>query len=185
MTKAIIYARVSDPRRGDNTSLGVQQDVCREWCRVNGLAVVRVFVDSGESAKSSERPEFQATFKFLALTGKGGISHVVIHKFDRFDRNTEDGAFYKLELRKLGIALRSATEATDDTPAGKFLATMLSAVGQFDNDTRAQRTLSGMKSRLESGRWQWPAPTGYLSGTKSGPSMVVDPVRGPLIARLV
>jgi len=41
-----------------------------------------------------------------------------------------------------------------------------------------------MKNRLESGRWQWPAPTGYLSGSKSGSSLVIDPERRPLIARL-
>jgi DNA invertase Pin-like site-specific DNA recombinase len=53
-----------------------------------------------------------------------------------------------LELRKLGIALRSATEATHDTPVGKFLATILSVVRQFDNQTRAERTLSGMRVGL-------------------------------------
>jgi site-specific DNA recombinase len=184
MPTAIIYVRVSDSRQVDNTSLDSQETVCREWCRTNGLEVSRVFVERGESAKSADRTQFQAMFRYLAQAGKGSVSHVIVYKFDRFSRNVEDGAVYRLELRKLGIALRSATEATDDSPAGKFLTTMLSAAGQFDNDTRAERTLTGMKNRLDSGRWQWPAPTGYNSGSKSGPSLVIDPVRGPLIARL-
>jgi site-specific DNA recombinase len=185
MPKAIVYVRVSDSRQIENTSLDGQEKICREWCRTNGLEVSRVFIERGESAKSADRPEFQAMFRYLAaLAGRGSISHVVCYKFDRFSRNVEDGAVYRMELRKLGIALRSATEATDDSPAGKFLTTMLSAAGQFDNDTRAERTLTGMKNRLESGRWQWPAPTGYLSRSKSGPSLVIDTERGPLVARL-
>jgi len=182
--KAIIYVRVSDARQVDNTSLVSQQDVCRDWCDRNGLEVARVFIERGESAKSADRSEFQAMFEFLRQCAKGSISHVVVDKFDRFSRNVEHGAEYRLRLRKLGIVLRSATEATDDSPAGKFLTTMLSAAGQFDNDTRAERTMSGMKNRLKAGRWQWPAPTGYLPGSKSGPSMVHDPIRGPLVKEL-
>jgi site-specific DNA recombinase len=182
--KAIIYARVSDARQIENTSLVSQQEVCREWCDRGGLEVARVFVERGESAKSADRSEFQAMFEYLSACAKGTISHVLVYKFDRFSRNVEDGAEYRLRLRKLGIVLRSATEATDDSPAGKFLTTMLSAVGQFDNDTRAERTMSGMKNRLKGGRWQWPAPTGYLPGSKSGPSMVHDPIRGPHVKEL-
>jgi hypothetical protein len=91
---------------------------------------------------------------------------------------------YRFQLRKLGIELTSATEKTDNTPSGRFLTTVLSAKDQLDNDTRAERTLAGMKATLEKGRWQWPAPTGYLSGSKSGPSLVVDKERGHLIARM-
>jgi site-specific DNA recombinase len=183
-TKAIIYVRVSDARQVENTSLDSQEKVCREWCRTNGLEVCRVFIERGESAKSADRTQFQAMFRHLAQVAKGSISHVIVYKFDRFSRNVEDGAVYRLELRKLGIALRSASEATDDSPAGKFLTTMLSAAGQFDNDTRSERSKAGMKIRLDGGSWQWKGCTGYLRGSKSGPSLVIDPVRGPLIARM-
>jgi site-specific DNA recombinase len=184
MAKALIYTRVSDSRQIDNTSLDSQQEVCNEWCQTNGLKVDRVFVERGESAKSADRTQFQAMFAHLARAQKGTITHVIVYKFDRFSRNVEDGAVYRLELRKLGIALRSATEATDDSPAGKFLTTMLSAAGQFDNDTRSERSVTGMKNRLETGRWQWKGPTGYLSGAKGGPSLLPDPARAPLVAKL-
>ena len=88
---------------------------------------------------------------------------------------------YRLALKKLNVSLVSATEKTDNSPSGKFLTTLLSAVAELDNDVRAERTVSGMRSRLTSGRWQWPAPLGYLNGAKDGPSLVIDPQRGPLI----
>jgi site-specific DNA recombinase len=183
-SKAIIYVRVSDARQVENTSLDSQEKVCREWCHTNGLEVSRVFIERGESAKSADRTQFQAMFLHLTQAGKGSFSHVIVYKFDRFSRNVDDGAIYRMELRKLGIALRSATEATDDSPASKLFTTVLGGFAQFDNDMRAERTLAGMKATLEKGRWQWPAPTGYLSGSKMGPSLVIDPERGPLIAKL-
>jgi site-specific DNA recombinase len=41
-----------------------------------------------------------------------------------------------------------------------------------------------MKSTLGRGRWCWAAPTGYLNGGKGQPSLVIDPERGTLVARL-
>jgi site-specific DNA recombinase len=184
MAKAIIYSRVSDSRQVENTSLDGQETVCREWCRANGLEVSRVFVERGESAKSADRTQFQAMFSYLAQAAKGSISHVLVYKFDRFSRNVEDGAMYRVQLHKLGIMLTSATEKTDDTPSGRFLTTVLSAKDQLDNDTRSERTLAGMKATVGKGRFPFPAPTGYLTGSKSGPSLVIDPERGPLVARM-
>ena len=152
MPRAIAYIRVSDARQIENTSLTGQEDTCREWLTRERIELERVFVDRGESAKSADRPAFQEMFRYLAALAKGTISHVVVYKFDRFSRNVEDGAEYRMRLRKLGISLRSATEATDDSPAGKFLTTMLSAAGQFDNDQRAERTLKGMKSCSQADR---------------------------------
>jgi site-specific DNA recombinase len=123
-------------------------------------------------------------FQYLAESPKGRISHCIVHRFDRFDRHTEEAAPYKLELRKLGIQLRSATQATDDTPSGRLMVTMLSEIAQFDNEVRAERSVSGMKARLSSGRFQWCPPTGYLKGSKTGASLVVDPKQAPLVRRL-
>ena len=63
MGQAVIYVRVSETRQIENTSLAGQEAVCREWCRVNDLQVVRVFVERGESAKSADWSEFQAMLK--------------------------------------------------------------------------------------------------------------------------
>src|SRR6185437_3384542 len=73
---------------------------------------------------------------------------------------------------------------TDDSPAGKMFATVLSAMAQLDNDVRSERALRGMKSRLESGRWVWTPPVGYMPGPKSGPSLVPDPARAHHVAKL-
>jgi DNA invertase Pin-like site-specific DNA recombinase len=55
MNTALIYVRVSYAEQTKNTSLESQEIACRDWCRENNLAVNSVFVESGESAKITER----------------------------------------------------------------------------------------------------------------------------------
>src|SRR5450756_2483229 len=138
--RAVLYLRVSSSRQTENTSIAEQKKVLEKWCRDNGLVVDRIFEEEGESAKTADRTAFQLMFKYLSAAPKGSITHCLVHRFDRFDRDTLESAPYKLILRRLGIALRSATEMTDDTPSGRFLATILSGAAQYDNEIKAERS---------------------------------------------
>lgn len=59
-SKAVLYIRVStDEQAEDALNLINQETRCRRFCEQKGLTVVKVFTDAGESARSSDRPEFQ------------------------------------------------------------------------------------------------------------------------------
>ena len=182
MSKAVIYVRVSSPRQVENTSLDVQETACRDWCAQNGIEVAKVFREEGESAKTANRTQFQRMFAYLD-EHQSAISHVVVDKFDRFSRSVDEGAEYRMRLRRFKIALCSVKEPTDETPAGKFVETLMGAVAEFDNDTRSQRALDGMKASVKAGRWTWLPPLGYLTGRKNEPSLVLDPARADLLAK--
>ncbi len=47
-------------------------------------------------------------------------------------------------LRSQGIALRSVTEPIDDTPAGRLMEAVIAAIGQSDNEQKADRSHAGM-----------------------------------------
>lgn len=183
-SRALVYVRVSSERQVENTSLVEQERVCREWCNARDIVVEKVFVEQGESAKTADRTQFQAMFAHLGRQAKGRITHLVIYKFDRFSRSIDEGAVYRLALRKAGVQLTSISEPTDNSPSGRFLSSIMLAVGELDNDVRAERTVSGMRSRLAAGRWQWPAPTGYLPGSPKGASLVPCPTHGVIVRRL-
>ena len=65
----------------------------------------------------------------------------------------------------------SVTEPLEDTPTGRLTESMLAAIAQFDNDVRAERTVSGMKSAVLAGRSVWQAPVGYRRGPPGGSSL--------------
>lgn len=93
--RAVIYTRVSSSRQVENTSLEQQERACREWCGERGIAVDCLFVEAGESAKTADRTEFQRMSAYLKHRHKE-ISHLVIDKYDRFSRDRDDGAIYRV-----------------------------------------------------------------------------------------
>jgi site-specific DNA recombinase len=179
-----IYVRVSDQRQVKGTSIEMQEAECRAWCKSSGYSVERVFVEPGVSAKTTNRPVLQEMLSYIVSEPKWSITAVVVWKFDRFTRSFDDGVILRLQLRDLGVQVLSATEKTDTTPEGIFIQRIHDANSELDNSKRSQRALSGMKYRVSQGRYVWRAPTGYLNGRRGEPSLVIDPMRGPLVKRL-
>lgn len=57
MSNAVIYVRVSTKEQTKNYSLASQEQACRDYCERSGYAVVKVFREEGESAKTADRTE--------------------------------------------------------------------------------------------------------------------------------
>jgi site-specific DNA recombinase len=181
--KAVIYTRVSTKEQTANLSLPTQLRACRDYCEQQGYDVAAEFTDRGESAKTTDRPEFKKLLEFCGAKRRG-VQFVVFYNISRFARNSHDFVVIRALLQGMGVSVRSVTEPIADDSAGKLLANMLAAVAQFDNDAKADRTKAGMKAALERGRWPFKAPLGYLNGSNQGRGLLsIDPVRGPLVRK--
>jgi site-specific DNA recombinase len=165
--RGIIYCRVSSLEQVDGTSLESQERICKEYAEREGIEVLGVFVDKGESAKTADRPQFLKAISFCSLK-KNKTDYFIVYKLDRFARNQSDHFAVQSTLNKYGTTIRSATEPVDDSPIGKFLMSNLSAVAEFDNNIRSERSSTGMRERLKQGIWVWPAPIGYKRLEKGG-----------------
>src|SRR5262245_59579334 len=112
--RAVVYCRVSTKEQTQNLSLPTQRRACEEYCQRQGLEVVRVFVEEGESAKTTERPEFQ---KLMTFCREQKVQHVIVYAINRFARNSHDHAVVRGFLKKFGVTLRSVTEPISDDSA--------------------------------------------------------------------
>ena len=117
MPGAVIYCRVSTKEQTENLSLPTQQRECEEYCRREGFTILRVFIDGGESAKTTERPELQQLLAYCRQN-KGRVQCVVVFNVTRFARQKYDHVTLRVLLQKLGVTLRSVTEPIDDTSTG-------------------------------------------------------------------
>ncbi len=181
--RAVIYCRVSSKDQVQNLSLPTQQKLCTEYCRRQGWQVDRAFEERGESAKTANRTELKNLLSYCR-ENKGRVHCVVVYALSRFARDKYDHAVLRAQLHALGITLRSATEPIDDSSSGKLMEGIVAAFAQFDNDVRSERTVLGMKARLERGGWTFPPPLGYVAqrdGTGKK-TFIQDPERGPLVA---
>lgn len=176
---AIIYLRVSTEDQINNTSLESQERDCRRYAGASGYEVIEVIRDEGESAKTADRP---GLLHLLSRARKKDVHAVIAWKVDRLSRNAGDYHTIRAALTGSGVKIFSATEVLEETPAGRFLETMLAGVAQFDNEVRAQRTSTGMQSTVEKGGWVVKAPNGYVNHRDEiGSTLAVDPVRGPMV----
>jgi len=180
--KVLIYCRVSTKEQTQNLSLETQERECRRYCKRKNLEVVKVFVERGESAKTTDRTQLQKMLEYCR-NNRGKIEQVVVFKLDRLSRSNADHHTIRAILAREGARVRSVTERIDETSSGKLMENMISAVSQYDNDVRAERTIEGMKSALKKGQWTYQAPLGYLqSAHKPGPpSLIPDPERADYI----
>lgn len=181
---AVIYCRVSSREQVEGTSLESQEHACREYARKNNLAVQKVFLGQGESAKFADRPELLELLDYCK-NKKNQINVLIVWKLDRFARNVEDHFSVKAVLRKHGVEVASVTEPINGDPTGRLMETILAGFAQFDNDVRAARTKLGQAHRLREGIWPFKPPLGYVApkaGKKLRPDQP-DPKSFELIKR--
>ncbi len=76
--RAVVYCGVSTLDQVSNLSLPTQEKACREYCAREGYDVARVFVDRGASAKTTDRPEFQALLTY-SRQHKSALHAVVVY----------------------------------------------------------------------------------------------------------
>jgi site-specific DNA recombinase len=183
-SRCVIYARVSTKEQVSNLSLETQRERCEAHAHSNGWLVDRVFVEEGESAKTTDRTELQQLLEYCRAS-KGRVQFVLVYALNRLARNTHDHLALRGALAAMGIQLRSATERVEESSSGRFVETLLAAVAQFDNDARSERTVAGMRAAIARGRWPYSAPAGYLNARDAAgrPTLVFDPVRGPLVRK--
>lgn len=173
MLKAIIYTRVSTEEQTTNYSLDFQEETCKRYAQQNDLKVVKVFREEGVSAKTiNGRPTLLKLIKYCQ-NKKNKISRVLVYKYDRWSRDTQQGLAIIALLAKHGVDVYSATEPFQNNAMGKAMRGMMLVWAQLDNDIKSERTKSGMKAAFEAGRWPWKAPIGYRHTVVNGKKKLI------------
>lgn len=169
--KAYAYLRVSSEEQVTNFSLDNQYDYCLREATRQDFQLAKVYREEGVSAKTLNRPELLQLLEDCRANKKE-ISAVFIYKIDRISRDTFDFLAIKKKLSEYGIRIISVTEPFEDSPTGEFLETLLAASAKLDNATKSQRTIDGMRKRLESGWANGKAPVGYLNVTQDDQQII-------------
>ena len=100
------------------------------------------------SGTKKNRPELT---KLLDRITEGDT--VVVESLSRLGRSTKDLIELTETFQSKGVNLVSLKEAIDtNSPTGKLLFTLMSAIAQFERDVIADRTREGLKSARARGR---------------------------------
>ena len=184
LTEALLYVRVSTEEQAKGPlNLQNQEKKCRDECVRSGLSVAEIFVDAGESARSSDRPEFQRMLQ-LCKREQRKVGYVVIQDLSRLARNLQDQVETISLLEQYGIAVLSVEDGIlGNTATAKFLANSKGTFNQFFSDQLSEKMRDRTRAAVLAGRYPWPAPIGYINikAKSGGPNIVPDPLRAPLV----
>jgi DNA invertase Pin-like site-specific DNA recombinase len=140
MSRAAIYARISDDRDGGALGVKRQEQDCRELAERRGWSVAEVFVDNDVSAYSVRaRPAYR---RMLEAMKAGDIDAVVVWHLDRLHRHPKELEEFFEACDAVGIKdLASVTGDVDlSTFDGRFMARILGAVARKESDDKSRRT---------------------------------------------
>lgn len=165
-TSAVIYARFSPrPSPEESRSLEVQEAVCRSYCALRSLDVTHVVLDAEQSAHKTRLNERPGGKRLIELI-EGGVTNIVVQRMDRIFRSI-NGRDWMDQWAANGVNLHLADQGgcsiNCSTATGKFISTMLIAVGEIEAGLTGERTSTSMKMRQSNGQIMGTIPYGYKS----------------------
>jgi len=159
--KVIFYARVSSEGQTDNTSIDTQIDRGKAFVNSQGWALDKIFIENGESGKSTNRTAFQEMLSYLQ---DNSTNVLLCLKLDRLFRNLKDLLiFIDDELNPRDISLVSISENFNTGSAqGRLFLSMIGSFAEFERSQIVQRTMSGKMATAKKGGWNGgKVPFGY------------------------
>jgi putative DNA-invertase from lambdoid prophage Rac len=140
-----IYACVSTH---DQQTLPLQLKAMRQYVRQRKWKLVMQVEEVGSG--SIQRPKRE---ELLKAARRREVDAVVVWKLDRWGRSVADLISTLAELRDLGIAFVSLTEALDfTTSAGRAMIGLLSVFAEFERDMIRERVKAGIAQARAEGR---------------------------------
>lgn len=190
--KVVKYTRVSSKEQADsNCSLESQATAIEEFATRQRLNIIESFGGTYESAKTDGRLEFQRMLDFIK---KYNTSHkkeeekivaVMVWHFSRFSRTGGKAIALADELReKYGVHIITVCNPLDTSnPHGVMMQDMQLVFSRWDNETRRENVISGMKRKFNQGEWVVKPPIGYDTVRVNGVRSIVLNKDGKLIAK--
>lgn len=182
------YARVSTEEQAENRlSLIQQQKDIEDHCIRNGWDLLECYIDSGASASSVRRPEFQAMLA-RALEGSERIEAIVVASLSRFSRKLVDQEMLVAKLAARNIRLVSLSENVSEGEDSFIQRVFLGVTNQMKSRDARDGTMRGMRATAEAGYSNGGnIPLGYRSvdalrlGNKMKKRLEIDPVEAEIV----
>lgn len=151
--RAVLYTRVSSDRTDLGKSVEEQEAECRAYCRRQGWAVVRVFVDNDRSASRyarKDRPQYLALREFLT---DGHADVLVMWEGSRAQRDLRDFLSLRDLCAERGIGYSYSGRLYDLTRTDDRFSTGLDALlAERESDVTRDRVLRSVRANAAAGR---------------------------------
>ena len=137
----VAYARFSSENQREE-SIDAQIRAIKYYANQYGHDIVGIYSDKAKSGRTTDRPQFM---QMIRDSEKGEFEAVIVHKLDRFSRDSTDTAYYERKLKINGVELISVNERLDKTPEGFLMKQIIIGMNQFYSANLAREVMKGLK----------------------------------------
>ena len=180
MNKTLGYIRVSGKKqRDDGLSLGVQENMIRDYCKMFDLDLIDVKCDTVSGKNIKKRPALK---QILELVSKGKVADLVIVKLDRLARNVRQTYEIAELLKTNNCNLHAVTDKIDTSTAmGKAFFGITAVFAEMERELIAERTKIVLDGKRANGEVIGTIPYGYK---REGEKLAVNNDEQQVIARI-
>lgn len=193
MCMVVGYVRVSTQTQSEQGyGLGDQQNAIRDYCRMNGITLDRIFTDEGISGRIDDIDDDDALSKREALIElfasiqDGGT--IIVKNTSRLWRSDMAKALIRRMIKKRGIKVVSIEQPRfdlySDNPNDRFFAALMEAVDELERAQIAIRLAKGRKQKARTGvKPAGVCPYGYEYAADKK-SVIVVPAEASIVKRI-
>jgi len=147
--KAVIYTRFSSDMQREE-SIDAQIRACKYFAQRENIEIIKVYTDR---AKTGTTVKGRAEFLQMIDDSKAkAFNLVLVHKLNRFGRDSLDTLHYKKELERSGVSLVSVTEKLDNSPEGKLMLMVIAGMNEFYSENLRVEVMKGLKENAYNGK---------------------------------
>ncbi|MDD9912308.1 MAG: recombinase family protein, partial [Alphaproteobacteria bacterium] len=185
--QAVVLVRVSTREQEEGYSIDAQKYRLEEYCQRNELEVIKVF-EIIESSTKGDREKFKKMLQFAKR--QKGTTAVVADKVDRVQRRLSEIPLLEEAVKSGKIELHFRTEGyvihKDSQSHAKLMWGMNVLMAQSYTDSLSDNVKRSLDHKVRKGEYIRSSPLGYLNAEGEGgnKTIIVDPVRGPIIKRI-
>ena len=181
LTLGFAYLRLSneEAQGGESSSITNQRMIVQNYCKQNGITLVREFVDDGYSGGNFDRPAFQEMMRQLS---QGKANTVITKDLSRLGRDMRESSYYAEQFFPEHGIHYIAIGDNFDTERENIMAPFLFAMnGRAASIAPARPTATARTGRTST---DWPPtsrPPRWSSVSSSGRPRGIPPGRSPWI----
>lgn len=180
---AYAYVRLSreEAQGGESSSITNQKMMVTNYCKQNGIVLVRTFVDDGWSGGNFDRPGFQEMMRELE---KGKANIVVTKDLSRLGRDMRESSYYAEQFYPEHGIRYIAIADNFDTEHDNIMAPFQFAMNEVYLRDGSRKVKDVLRSKREQGQYCACPPYGYRKDKEDKSHLVPDEVTAPVVQRI-
>ncbi|MBD5160775.1 MAG: recombinase family protein [Oscillibacter sp.] len=182
-TLGFAYLRLSneEAQGGESSSITNQRMIVENYCKQNGITLVREFVDDGYSGGNFNRPGFKEMLKQLE---QGKASLVITKDLSRLGRDMREASYYAEQFFPEHGIQYIAIADNFDTEHDNIMAPFLFAMNEVYLRDGSRKVKDVLRSKRESGQYCACPPYGYRKDQENKHRLTPDEMTAPVVERI-